>query len=94
MPYTSDVVLGERYVDSQTGFEGIATSIFFFQYGCERVEVQTMDAKTQELRTNVFDAPRLIHKASGKAPKVTRTGGPGSPYEGRAHVDARSVNAR
>lgn len=93
--YKSDIVLGERYTDSQTGFEGVATAVYFFQYGCERVEVQTMDATTQEIRTNCFDSPRLVHVKSGKVPKVARTGGPGSSTEGRAAISGRaSIAAR
>lgn len=73
--YSSDVELGEKYKDSQTGFEGIATAIFFFQYGCERVEIQAYDAERQEIRSITFDAPRLVSAKTGKAPVVSRTGG-------------------
>lgn len=90
MSYASDVVLGDQYRDSQTGFEGVATAIYFYQYGCERVQVEAFDKKTQDIRSLAFDAPRLIHVKTGKAPKVTRTGGPGNGgAEARPGVTAR-----
>ena len=95
MTFNSDVVLGEKYRDSQTGFEGIATAIYFFQYGCERVQLEQLDKKTLDIRSITFDAPRLINQRTGIAPVVKKTGGPGNPDEGRARIDARSnVTAR
>jgi hypothetical protein len=87
--YTSDVILGDQYRDSQSGFEGIATAIYFYQYGCERVQVEAFDKKAQDIRAIAFDAPRLIHVKSGKAPAVKRTGGPGNGSEARPGVAAR-----
>ena len=74
--YRSDIVLGEKYRDEQTGYEGIANAIYFFQYGCERVTIESYDATTKNIRTETFDAPRLVHVATGKRAQVTRTGGP------------------
>lgn len=90
MTYASDVVLGDKYRDSQTGFEGIATAIYFFQYGCERVQLEQFDKKASDIRAITFDAPRLVNVKTGKTPVVTKTGGPGNPDEGRAHIDARA----
>lgn len=87
--YTSDVILGERYRDSQTDFEGVATAIFFYQYGCERVELQAFDKKAQDIRSLGFDAPRLVHIKTGKTPVVKRSGGPGSSTESRSMGMAR-----
>jgi len=74
--YQSDIVLGEKYVDKQTGLEGVATAIYFFQHGCERVTIETFDTVQKQIREQTFDAPRLTHVASGRTARVTRTGGP------------------
>jgi hypothetical protein len=78
--YLSDIILGERYKDNQTGIEGIATVTAFFQHGCERVTLEFMrDQKIEEVS---FDAPRLTHVETGKTASVTKTGG---PAKGNAH---------
>ena len=72
--YESDIILGDRYVDKQTGIEGTATAIHFYQYGCERVNLEAVvEGKIEEYS---FDAPRLTHKATDKVATTTRTGGP------------------
>jgi hypothetical protein len=80
--YKSDIKLGERYRDEQTGFEGVATSIYFFQHACERVNIETYDPERREVKEQVFDAPRLTHVASGQRASTTRTGGPARLNEG------------
>lgn len=62
--YKSDIVLGESYVDDQTGIQGIATAIYFFQHTCERVQIEYVNKKDGELKELVFDAPRLRHAKS------------------------------
>ena len=74
--YQSDVVLGRKYIDEQTSFEGVATAIYFYQFGCERVTLESYDATQKQIRTETFDAPRLTDLESGVKAKVTRTGGP------------------
>lgn len=72
--YESDIILGDRYVDKQTGIEGTATAIHFYQYGCERVSLEAVvEGKIEEYG---FDAPRLTHKATNRQATTTRTGGP------------------
>lgn len=87
--FQSDIVLGERYADTQTEFAGVATAIYFYQYGCERVQVEAYDKKTQEIRSLVFDAPRLRSVKTGKVATVKRTGGPGNGFEARVNDGAR-----
>jgi hypothetical protein len=77
--YTSDITLGERYRDEQTGFEGVATSITFFQYACERIALETYDATRREVKTEVFDAPRLTSVKTNERATTDRTGGPQMP---------------
>ncbi len=77
--YESDIVLGEEYRDEQTSYQGIATSITFFQYACERVCLETYDATRREVKEQVFDAPRLTSLKTQKRAEVTKTGGPGMP---------------
>lgn len=88
MTYDSDIELGKRYRDPQTGVEGTATSAHFYQYACERVTLEYMksDGALQEL---TFDAPRLESVETGKRAQTTRTGGPGSPSERSRTVPRR-----
>lgn len=72
--YKTDIKLGEKYRDSQTGIEGAATAVTFHQYGCERVMIEAVVAgKIEEYG---FDAPRLVHVATQQQARTTRTGGP------------------
>lgn len=80
--YASEVILGEKYLDEQSGIEGVATSVHFYQYACERVtiELMTRDGVLQEA---TFDSPRLTHCASGKKVSIKKTGGPARAGESR-----------
>lgn len=81
--FKTDIRLGERYRDEQTGIEGIATSIHFYQHACERVAIEKM--KTDgELMEIVFDSPRLTHIATGIKATTSRTGGPARAGETRS----------
>lgn len=72
--YETDIRLGERYRDGQTGIEGTATAVTFYQYGCERVQIEAVVAgKIEEYG---FDAPRLTHVATQVRAVSTGTGGP------------------
>lgn len=75
--YGTDIKLGEKYSDPQTGIVGTATSIHFYQYGCERVTIELI--VSGKLEEYTFDAPRLVAEATGKRATTTRTGGPGGP---------------
>lgn len=77
--YKSDVKLGERYVDEQTGYEGVATTVTFFQHACERIGLETYDPQRREVKESIFDAPRLKHVTTGATAKADRPGGPGAP---------------
>lgn len=77
--YKSDIVLGEKYIDKQTGYEGVATSVTFFQHACERVCIETYDTIRKQVIESVFDAPRLTHVETQKVAMVTKTGGPQMP---------------
>jgi hypothetical protein len=87
--FNSDIVLGDEYEDTQTEFRGIATAIYFYQYGCERVNLEAFDKKTKDIRSLTFDAPRLRHVKTGRVATVTRTGGPGNGREARRDEGAR-----
>lgn len=84
--YTTDIVLGERYRDTQTGIEGVATSVHFYQYACERVTLEVLN-KDGEINEYAFDAPRVVSVSSGVVPEVTKTGGPGGVHESRLRQD-------
>lgn len=81
--YNSDIELGERYRDDQTGIEGIATAIYFFQHACERVQLEYVNDKDGCLTELVFDAPRLVHIKTEKRARSDRPGGPARATEGQ-----------
>lgn len=74
--FESDIVLGERYVDQQTGVEGVATAIYFFQHACERVQLEYINKADQKFVELVFDAPRLTHVETRQTATSSRPGGP------------------
>lgn len=91
--YKSDIVLGKRYRDPQTGIEGVATGLHFYQFACERVTLEVR-TKQDEIKEYSFDAPRLEEiMEQGEAGEATtkpvrqsdraRTGGPERPGERR-----------
>lgn len=84
--YETDIRLGERYRDEQTGIEGVATCVSFYQHGCERVSLEVV--RKGEIKTYGFDAPRLKSIVTGQQATTTRTGGPGDPAPDR-HDAAR-----
>lgn len=85
--YQSDIVLGDRYEDAQTGYEGVATGVSFYQHACERVCLEAFDPIRKTVVEQIFDAPRLTAIKTGKIAKVTKTGGPrpgpSRPTDGR-----------
>lgn len=82
MTFTTDVVMGEKYRDPKTGIEGHVTGVHFYEFGCERVTLQVL-TNQGSLEEYGFDAPRLERVATGKAPRVERTGGPARGIESR-----------
>lgn len=82
--YDSHIELGERYRDEQTGLEGIATAIYFFQHACERVQLELINKHDGNIMEPVFDAPRLSSVKTGEMPPVpTKPGGPARSGEGK-----------
>ena len=79
--YESDIVLGQRYEDKQTGIKGVAVILTFHQHGCERVTLEFVAGG--EVREQDFDAPRLTSLETGETAKSERTGG---PTRGASHV--------
>lgn len=70
------VVLGERYLDTVTGVEGVATARHEYQFGCVRVTLEWQ--KDGEPKAESFDEQRL-RAADGRPVELTaRTGGPGT----------------
>ena len=72
--FKTDIVLGEKYEDEQTGLVGIATAVTFHQHACERVMIEYV--KDGDLKELVFDAPRLVHVETGVRATTEKTGGP------------------
>lgn len=90
--YRSDVELGEKYRDPQTGIEGTATAVTFYQYACERVTLEW--ANDGEIQESSFDAPRLESVETGERVGATRTGGPGDPVPRQGAAVRRPVGSR
>lgn len=72
--YRSDIKLGEKYRDRQTGFEGHAVAVYFYEHACERVEIKAL--VDGEIKSYVFDALELESVKTGVRATSTRTGGP------------------
>lgn len=72
--YESDIELGKKYEDKQTGIKGTATAIIFYQHGCERVDLETVVAG--KIESYGFDSPRLTSVETGEVATTTRKGGP------------------
>lgn len=79
--FSSDIVLGEKYRDPQTGVEGVATSLHFYQFACERVTIEVL-TKDGQILEHSFDAPRLEHALTAAVARVTNAGGPGDGVRG------------
>lgn len=77
--YRTDIKLGERYRDDQTGVEGVAVSVGFFQHACERVTLERVSDFDRKIEEYTFDAPRLTHVTTGLTARATKTGGPLMP---------------
>lgn len=74
--WESQVILGEKYRDTVTGLEGVATVVSFYLHACERVSLEFI--KEGEVKYETFDAPRLVHVKQPLVPVTSpRTGGPG-----------------
>lgn len=73
--FKSEVILGDKYRDSLTGFEGPATMVTFYLYACERATLEFI--KDGEIKYESFDVQRLIHTETGAIPFTEKTGGPG-----------------
>lgn len=70
------VILGEKYRDGITGFEGTATARYEYLHGCVRYVLERGD-KDGKLEEFVFDEQRLEFPKGRKKPKATATtGGP------------------
>lgn len=72
--YRSDIVLGEKYRDPETGIEGKAVAIYFFEHACERVSIRY--AHDGDLKEATFDAPELENVETKIRPAQQATGGP------------------
>lgn len=73
--YKSDLMLGEKYMDKTTGLEGHLVGIHFYEHACERATLRYVDSQKRVQEVS-FDAPELIHVATGEVPQVEKTGGP------------------
>lgn len=78
--YNSEIQLGQRYRDINTGFEGTATVVSFFQHGCDRLTIKGMN-KQGEIVEYAFDSPEVELITADAPPQPVKslerkTGGP------------------
>lgn len=75
--FKSEIVLGEKYRDTSSGFEGNAESVHFYRHGCERVSLRGLNAQGDVVSFS-FDAPELEQVKTGRKVKLLerKTGGP------------------
>ena len=75
---TPVVILGERYRDVVSGWEGVATARYEYMNGCVRIELGGAD-KDGKPESFVFDVQQLEAVAAPAVPvKAAATGGPRS----------------
>ncbi len=80
MEYQTEIVLGQRYRDVPSGWEGIATGVFFYVNGCTRVNLAGPD-KVGQPKDFVFDEEQLVRgddRGWTLDPPTSRHGGPRS----------------
>ena len=75
--YESEAKFGETYRDIATGFEGVCTAVYFYQHGCERALLVSLDHDRKDVKENSFDVPGLVHVETDEQLKSNKTGGPG-----------------
>lgn len=63
MQYRTDIVLGDSYVDLVSGWEGVATAVYFYLNGCARVEVAAKDENGKP-KGFVFDEVQLSRQVN------------------------------
>jgi hypothetical protein len=63
MQYRTNIVLGDSYVDLVSGWEGVATSVYFYLNGCARVEIAAKD-ENGEPKSFVFDEVQLSRQVN------------------------------
>lgn len=85
--YKTDLELGQRYRDRTTGLEGHLIAVHLYEHACERGTLRFLNGQGDVVEST-FDAPELVHIATGEVAKTKRTGGPD-----RA-MGARSVPGR
>lgn len=83
-----NVVMGERYTDTVTGFRGVAIMVNLHLTGCDQVTLEKLDKEKEKPIYLTVDASRLEELqqkerelvAAGAAPTPTRrgAGGPSS----------------
>ena len=73
--FSTDVVLGQKYRDKHTGFEGHAISVHFYEHACERVALKGLNGQG-EIVEYFFDALELEDVETRETPKAEKTGGP------------------
>lgn len=71
----SEITLGDRYRDTITEFEGVATSRHEYLHGCTRVTLSAAGKDGAAPIHESFDAPQLEHVETAELVTSGRTGG-------------------
>lgn len=70
----TQIELGQKYRDSITGFEGVATGRHEYIHGCTRITLENLH--DGQVKREAFDAPALVEVESGTKFSSSKTGGP------------------
>lgn len=71
------VILGKRYRDDISGFEGVATAEYVYLNGCVRIQVTGESKDNKAPDELVFDIEQLSAVKSERKPMGKRSGGGG-----------------
>jgi hypothetical protein len=63
--FETSIEFGERYRDKNSGYEGVATALYFYEFGCARVSLVSMDDKG-DVKDLSFDEQSLVKVGTGK----------------------------
>jgi len=74
--FNTNLEFGKEYREKNTGFVGKVTGIYFYEFGCTRATLISMDT-TGKIQESTFDEQALIELETQKpVESVARVGGP------------------
>lgn len=85
-----EIILGKKYRDQVTGFEGIATARHEYMNGCVRISITPTELREgKPIETQSFDVEQIQFVDDGIRVEPKRTGGPGDVPRARFEPTGR-----